>query len=63
MINKNKELISAIPDSCVDYNPDKSKPEKVRSEKSGTLFECKNFKARVDGLTGCLFCEKLVSQK
>ncbi|MBM3200223.1 hypothetical protein FJZ53_04760 [Candidatus Woesearchaeota archaeon] len=65
--NLNGELESAIPDSCRNYNPNKSKLTGVRSSRLGSLYKCKNW-ANSNLLNsgspmyknledGCLFCD------
>lgn len=55
MINKQGEIISSIPYLCVNYLPNKEKPTKVRCEKLGVLYSCKNYKGQ--DLEGCIFCK------
>ncbi len=64
MINNEGELTTAITDVCKNYEPDKIKPTKVISAKTGTIYECENYKLTEEKIPemidskskGCLFC-------
>jgi hypothetical protein len=60
MVNSNGELTTSIPSQCPSYRPDRTKPTKVKCEKLGVLYECRNHKGK---RKGCLFCEKYAGNK
>ncbi len=55
-INHRGELVSAYMDTCTNYLPDKHKETGVRSEKSGVLYECKNYDHGDNVDFGCGYC-------
>lgn len=54
MINSNNEIVNSIPSNCKNYDPNKAKLVNARCSKLGQLFECKNYKGKIEG---CIFCE------
>lgn len=59
MKNPHWEIVNAIADNCASYDPDKTKPTPVKSEKLWTLYDCKNFVQWKNGLWQCLWCQIL----
>lgn len=62
-ISPDGKLRKAIPDSCRNYNPDKSRLAGVRSMELGMLYKCKNWENDRILVTSpnledcCLFCD------
>jgi len=56
MLNTAGELSSAIIDKCNNYDPNNARPTKVRSDKSGVIYDCRNFAKIPEEINSCLGC-------